>query len=102
MSEDQEYQTTRWWLVRHAPVKDAHLAKIWGQKDIEADVSDTASFAHLAAKLPHGAVWFTTHLQRTQQTAEALFAAGAAGALSVGGPYSALGPFASIAGMPGI
>lgn len=85
MSETQDeqesvWQTTRWWFVRHAPVVDAHLAKIWGQEDIAADVSDTASFAALAARLPHGAVWLTTHLQRTQQTAEALFAAGAAGA----------------------
>ena len=46
---------TRWWWVRHAPVVD-HGGKIYGQGDIGCDVSDTASFEGLAAKLPEGAI----------------------------------------------
>lgn len=70
-------EVTRWWFVRHAPVVDAPLGKLSGQADIAADVSNHAAFSALAAKLPRGAVWLTSHLQRTHQTAEALFAAGA-------------------------
>lgn len=68
---------TRWWWVRHAPVVDAHLLRLSGQEDVAADVSDTAAFKALAPHLPTGAVWVTSHLQRTTQTAEALWAAGA-------------------------
>jgi len=68
---------TRWWWVRHAPVVDAPLGRLSGQGDVAADVSDTAAFAALSSRLPQGAVWLTTHLQRTGQTAEALWAAGA-------------------------
>lgn len=77
MSTEHTMEVTRWWFVRHAPVVAAPLGKLSGQADIAADVSDQASFATLAAKLPRGAVWLTSHLQRTHQTAEALFAAGA-------------------------
>ncbi|HEY9078738.1 histidine phosphatase family protein [Magnetovibrio sp.] len=68
---------TRWWWVRHAPVVDAKLGKLSGQFDIDTDLSDTASFAAVAARLPLGAVWITTNLKRTRQTAEALWQAGA-------------------------
>ncbi|MCW8914333.1 MAG: histidine phosphatase family protein [Magnetovibrio sp.] len=70
-------QTTRWWFIRHAPVVGAEHKRLSGQNDVPADLSDTASFAGLAPKLPKGAVWIVTHLQRTQQTAMALQAAGA-------------------------
>jgi alpha-ribazole phosphatase len=66
---------TRWWWVRHAPVVD-HGGKIYGQGDIACDVSDTASFEGLAAKLPKGAVWLTSHLSRTINTANAILRAG--------------------------
>lgn len=69
---------TRWWLVRHAPVVNAHLGALSGQADVGADVSDTATFAALAAKLPPHARWIVTPLSRTRQTAQALWAAGAA------------------------
>ena len=68
---------TRWWWVRHAPVVDAHLLRLSGQNDVAADVSDGAAFAALAAKLPPGAVWVTTPLRRTAETAAALWTAGA-------------------------
>ncbi len=77
MNTAQDLAVTRWWLVRHAPVVDARLGKLSGQADIAADVSDLASFAALAPKLPKGAVWMVTPLQRTRQTAEALWAPGA-------------------------
>ncbi|HEY9163216.1 MAG TPA: histidine phosphatase family protein [Magnetovibrio sp.] len=69
--------TTRWWWVRHAPVVDAHLMRLSGQSDVAADVSDTNAFKGLGAHLPLNAVWVTTQLQRTAQTAEALWQAGA-------------------------
>jgi broad specificity phosphatase PhoE len=68
---------TRWWWVRHAPVV-GHGGKIYGQGDIDCDVSDTASFEGLAAKLPKGAVWLTSHLSRTTKTANAILQAGGA------------------------
>jgi alpha-ribazole phosphatase len=68
---------TRWWWVRHAPVVDAHLLRLSGQSDVAADVSDASAFKALAPHLPQGALWVTSHLQRTRQTAEALWAAGA-------------------------
>jgi len=69
--------TTRWWWVRHAPVVDAHLHRLSGQSDVDADLSDGPSLQTLAAHLPPNAVWMTSHLRRTVQTAEALWAAGA-------------------------
>jgi alpha-ribazole phosphatase len=66
---------TRWWWVRHAPVVN-HGGKIYGQEDIACDVSDTASFEGLAVKLPKGAVWLTSHLSRTINTANAILSAG--------------------------
>jgi len=72
-----ETPATKWWWVRHAPVVDAHLNRLSGQNDVAADVSDHASFATLAPRLPSGAVWVTSHLMRTVQTAEALWSAGA-------------------------
>lgn len=66
---------TRWWWVRHAPVVD-HGGKIYGQADLGCDVSDTHSFEGLAGKIPQGAVWVTSHLSRTVDTANAILKAG--------------------------
>lgn len=77
MSDLGQYQTTRWWFIRHAPVVDAKAAKLSGQADVAADVSDGESFKRMADQLPQGAVWIATPLKRTAQTAEALWAAGA-------------------------
>jgi broad specificity phosphatase PhoE len=64
---------TRWWWVRHAPVPDG--GRIYGQGDPSCDCSDTAVFADLAAVLPADAVWVTSHLVRTLETARAIHAA---------------------------
>jgi broad specificity phosphatase PhoE len=64
-------ETTRWWWVRHAPV-DSHDGRIYGHDDLDADCSDRALFAGLAAQLPADPVWVASHLRRTQQTAAAL------------------------------
>ncbi len=66
---------TRWWWIRHAPVT-ADGGNIYGQVDIDADVSDGASFAGLAAMLPRDALWVATSLRRTHQTARAIAEAG--------------------------
>lgn len=66
---------TRWWWVRHAPVPDG--GRIYGQKDLPCDCSDAAVFEAVAATLPHEAVWVTSHLQRTTQTASAIIKASA-------------------------
>ena len=68
--------TTRWWWIRHAPVTDDG-GRVYGQRDLPANVSDAASFEALARRLPAGAVWVTSQLQRTDQTARAIAAAGA-------------------------
>jgi alpha-ribazole phosphatase len=64
---------TRWWWIRHAPVPDG--GRIYGAGDVSCDCSDTAVFADLAAIVPAGAVWVTSHLVRTIETARAIHAA---------------------------
>jgi len=68
---------TRWWWIRHAPVT-ADGGCVYGQIDIACDTSDAACFGALARRLPRDAVWVTSHLQRTKQTAAAIAAAGLA------------------------
>lgn len=68
---------TRWWWIRHAPVT-TDGGRIYGQSDIDANTSDRPVFAALARQLPREAVWLTTNLKRTHQTAEAIRAAGLA------------------------
>lgn len=72
-----EAVVTKWWWIRHAPVVDAHLLRLSGQSDVAADTSNQAAFAALAQRLPMGAVWITTHLRRTVETAQVLSQAGA-------------------------
>lgn len=66
---------TRWWWVRHAPVR-SDGGNIYGQKDIECDTGDTEVFDAVARILPRQAVWYSSNLMRTHQTAAALWAAG--------------------------
>ena len=66
---------TRWWWIRHAPVT-TDGGRIYGQTDIECDVSDRASFAALAARLPREAVWVSSNLKRAYLTAAAIRDAG--------------------------
>jgi broad specificity phosphatase PhoE len=67
--------TTRWWWVRHAPVRNDG-GNIYGQTDIACDTSDAEVFEAVAKILPRRAVWVSSNLQRTHQTAEAIWAAG--------------------------
>jgi broad specificity phosphatase PhoE len=64
---------TRWWWIRHAPVPDG--GKIYGQSDLDCDCRDAAIFTTLASELPQGALWVTSNLARTRQTAAAILAA---------------------------
>lgn len=74
---------TRWWWVRHAPVPNPER-RCYGQSDKDCDVSDEALFRHQAARLPKGAVWYSSNLLRARKTAEHLAKAGAdMGALAI-------------------
>lgn len=66
---------TRWWWVRHAPVREDN-GRIYGQSDIGCDTSDRVVFEAVGKILPRGAVWFASHLKRTHQTAHAIWSAG--------------------------
>lgn len=66
---------TRWWWVRHAPVREDGGC-IYGQRDIGCDTSDSAVMEAVGRILPRDAVWFASNLKRTHQTAEAIWAAG--------------------------
>lgn len=70
---DTSGTATRWWWVRHAPVPDH--GRIYGQSDLDCDCSATEVFAALAKVLPDGAVWLTSQLGRTRQTAAAILGA---------------------------
>jgi alpha-ribazole phosphatase len=67
--------TTRWWWVRHAPVREDNGC-IYGQKDLGCDTSDRVVFSAVGKILPRDAVWVASNLKRTHQTAEAIWAAG--------------------------
>ena len=63
--------STRWWWVRHAP--SAGLPGIiHGQDDVDADLTDLPAIKARIRKLPKGAIWLTSGLPRTVQTAEVL------------------------------
>ena len=80
----QEAVTTRLWWVRHAPVP--HGGRIYGQSDLSCDCTDRAVFAGLAGQLPQGAVWVTSTLRRTHETAAAIVQAGLPGPDPIPGP----------------
>ncbi|WP_042695732.1 histidine phosphatase family protein [Azospirillum sp. B506] len=63
---------TRWWLIRHAPVHNPDNV-ICGASDREADTGNRAAAAALAASLPADALWLTSPLRRSRQTAQALW-----------------------------
>ncbi|MEE2999167.1 MAG: histidine phosphatase family protein [Pseudomonadota bacterium] len=63
--------STHWWWVRHAP--SAGLPGIiHGQDDVDADLKDRKVIKARMAMLPKDAVWLTSGLPRTTQTAAAL------------------------------
>src|SRR5205814_5396756 len=82
--------TTSFWWVRHAPV--AHGGRIYGQTDLCCDCSETALFTGLAEKLPRGAMWATSNLRRTHETAAAIIRAGLPGPASIPGPEAIMMP----------
>ena len=75
MSNPGKAVTTRWWWVRHAPVREDNGC-IYGQKDLGCDTSDRVVFTAVGKILPRDAVWYASHLKRTHQTADAIWAAG--------------------------
>ena len=66
---------TRWWWVRHAPVTD-HGGRLYGRTNVSANTSERPKFEALARALPPDAVWLTSNLLRTHQTADAIAEAG--------------------------
>src|SRR5229473_2118789 len=66
---------TRWWWVRHAPVREDGGC-IYGQKDLGCDTSDRVVFEAVGKILPRNAVWYASNLKRTHQTADAIWSAG--------------------------
>lgn len=62
---------TVWWWVRHAPVT-SNGGRIYGQEDLPGDCSEDSYFSGLAALLPKQALWLTSTLRRTRDTAEAV------------------------------
>lgn len=75
----QRTHATRFFWVRHAPVP-AGAYKMYGSLDEDCDTSNRAVFEGVAAKLPKDALWITSPLKRTKQTAKALIDAGATAA----------------------
>lgn len=71
----EDYVQTRFWWVRHAPVRSDE-GKIYGQRDLSCDTSERYKFDALALALPTGAHWIVTSLRRTRETADAILAAG--------------------------
>ena len=66
-----ETNITRWWWIRHAPVTIAE-GKLYGQRDLPANVSESHLFKALSLALPLEAAWIITPLKRTRQTADAI------------------------------
>lgn len=65
---------TRWWWVRHAPMRDAG-GRVTGQLDLEADCSDHDAIARVAVRLPQHPVWMSSQLRRARQTLDVLHTA---------------------------
>ena len=72
----QPTHATRFWWIRHARVPEVSH-RMYGSLDVDCDTSDTALFKGIAAQLPKDALWITSPLKRTQQTADALIDGGA-------------------------
>ena len=54
--------STRWWWVRHAPVREDDGC-IYGQKDLGCDTSDRVVFEAVGKILPREAVWFSSNAE---------------------------------------
>jgi alpha-ribazole phosphatase len=86
-----EFVSTRFWWVRHAPVRDDGGC-IYGQRDLPCDTSETHVYEALARVLPKDALWVTSSLMRAKQTAAAIWAAGHPG--GAGAPAAVMAEFA--------
>jgi alpha-ribazole phosphatase len=62
---------TRWWWVRHAPVKEAG-GRVTGQLDLDADITDHERIARTAVRLPQHPIWMSSQLRRARQTLDVL------------------------------
>ncbi len=62
---------TRWWWIRHAPAGSAE-GLILGQDDRSIDPLDNGAVERLAPHLPKDAIWLSSTLLRTAETAAAL------------------------------
>lgn len=82
---------TRFWWVRHAPVR-VNGARIYGQLDLECDCSSSQIFAGLSGYLPKDAVWVTSNLKRAHQTAVAIACAGSTGPTASSAPAAIVEP----------
>ncbi|MEA2841794.1 MAG: alpha-ribazole phosphatase [Methylobacteriaceae bacterium] len=71
---DGGFARTRFFWVRHAPVRDDG-GRIYGQRDLSCDCSERHVFVALGRILPRDAVWVASHLRRTHETARAIWAA---------------------------
>lgn len=69
-------RATHWWWIRHAPVPGAG-ERIYGQRDLDCDLSDRPTLQALAAVLPREALGVVSCLRRTRQTYDGLIVAGA-------------------------
>ncbi|GGF02489.1 phosphoglycerate kinase [Aliidongia dinghuensis] len=78
-------RTTRWWWVRHAPVV-VNNGCCYGQTDHPCNTDDPPAYRRLAQILPREAVWVTSNLRRTHETAAAIVAAGLPGPATFPGP----------------
>lgn len=70
LPELTEHQSC-WWMVRHAPLKNAAGLYVPEHAEIINDV-DVASLHVLKARIPEDAVWFSSDLLRARQTLELL------------------------------
>ena len=68
-------KSTQWWWIRHAPVPDME-GILYGSQDVACDTTNLRAFQWLAKILPNNGIWLTSHLSRTQKTAEAIRQAG--------------------------
>jgi alpha-ribazole phosphatase len=75
-SRSASTQITRWHFIRHAPVLSLNDRPLYASPDEPADTNDHPAFIAMADFLPQQAVWLTSPLQRAEQTADALAAAG--------------------------
>ena len=72
----EQFSPTRWFLVRHAPVRENN-GSLYGRLDFNCDCSDSEAFGRLRTqlkrlKLSENPVVLTSTLKRTSQTLHAL------------------------------